>query len=128
MPLEHNVSSAINIINRVLVSKKEETMQELTQETFQKEVLQHKGVVVVDFYTTWCHPCKILSPIVDSLSQEMKEVKFAKINAEEHAAIAMQYDIRSVPTLIIFKQGKVVDTLMGLQPKETLKKRIAAFL
>lgn len=101
-------------------------MQELTKDTFQKEVLQQKGVVVVDFYTTWCHPCKILSPIVEALSQEMKQVKFTKIDAEEHANLAAQYDIRSVPTLIVFKQGKVVDTVMGVQPKEILKKKITS--
>ena len=102
-------------------------MQELTQETFQKEVMQHKGVVVVDFYTTWCHPCKILAPTLESLSEEMKQVKFAKINAETHADLAAKYDIRSVPTLIMFNQGKIVDTMMGVQPKEALKKKIMSF-
>ena len=102
-------------------------MQELTQETFQKEVSQREGVVVVDFYTTWCHPCKILAPIVEALSEEMKQVTFFKLNAEEHATVAAQYDIRSVPTLIVFKQGNVVDTMMGVQPKEALKKKIMSF-
>jgi thioredoxin 1 len=103
-------------------------MQELTQETFQKEVLQHKGTVVVDFYTTWCHPCKLLSPILEELSKEMKDVKFSKVNADEYGELAAQYDIRSVPTLYIFKNGKAVDTLMGVQQKEVLKKKIASFV
>ena len=96
-------------------------MQEVTGTNFQKEVMQHEGVVVVDFYTTWCYPCKIIAPILEALSEEMKQVKFVKLNAEEHAEIAAKYDIRSVPTLMLFKQGKVVETMMGVQQKEVLR-------
>jgi thioredoxin 1 len=99
-------------------------MQETTEADFQKDVLDHKGVVVVDFYTTWCNPCKQLAPILEELDKEMEGVKFVKVNAEEHASLAAQYEVRSVPLLTLIKDGQVQDTLMGLQPKEALQEKL----
>ena len=103
-------------------------MEELTQETFQKEVLEHKGVVVVDFYTVWCNPCKQLAPVLEELDKELGSVKFVKVNAEEHSDLAAKYDVRSVPTLLIMKDGEVEETTMGMQPKDALKEKIVGLI
>tara|TARA_Y100000310_G_scaffold334233_1_gene413560 strand:- start:92138 stop:92446 length:309 start_codon:yes stop_codon:yes gene_type:complete len=101
-------------------------MQEITEQNFQTEALDQKGVVIVDFYTDWCGPCKQLAPILEELSKEMKEVKFLKINAEEAANLASHYGVRSVPTLVLLKEGEVKDTITGMHPKEVLQEKIQA--
>ena len=102
-------------------------MQAITQNDFQTTVLDNKGIVVVDFYTDWCQPCKQLAPILEELSTTMTAVTFVKINAEDAGELAMQYQVRSVPTLIIFKAGQIVEQIMGVQPKETLQEKIKSF-
>ena len=78
------------------------------------------GVVFVDFFATWCGPCKILSPIVDEVSEEIKDVKFIKVDVDESNDIAATYNIMSIPTLMIFKDGNLVSKQMGLLPKSAL--------
>jgi len=94
---------------------------ELTSKNFQKEVLDSKEPVMVDFWASWCGPCKMMAPIVDELSKTMaSEIKIAKINIEDEEAIANQYGIMSIPTFLIFKNGKVIDQTSGGMPKEKL--------
>ncbi|MBU1200962.1 MAG: thioredoxin [Nanoarchaeota archaeon] len=97
-------------------------MLHLTQENFEKET--KKGKVVVDFWAEWCGPCKMLGPIFESLSAEMKGVKFAKVNVDENEELSTKYGIRGIPTMILFKDGKEVSKLVGALPKESLKKKI----
>lgn len=97
-------------------------MLHLTQENFEKET--KKGKVVVDFWAEWCGPCKMLGPIFESLSAEMKGVKFAKVNVDENEELSTKYGIRGIPTMILFKDGKEVGKLVGALPKESLKKKI----
>ncbi len=90
----------------------------INQSTFQKEVLNYKGVVLVDFYADWCGPCKLTSPIIDQLSVEMKDVKFVKVDVDADQDLAGQYSVFSIPTCIIFKEGKPASQFVGARGKE----------
>jgi len=89
--------------------------------TFDKEVLQAKGVVVVDFFAEWCGPCKIMGPRFEEAAKDLPNVRFVKVNIDESQAKAQEYGVMSVPTLLVFRNGKVVDQAVGAVPKETLK-------
>ena len=91
---------------------------------FKKEVIDHKGMVFVDFFADWCGPCKITSPIIDQLAEENKAVKFVKINVDQNPDLATQYSIFSIPTFIIFKNGKSVSQFYGALSKETFAAEI----
>ena len=92
---------------------------------FKSEVLEHKGVVLVDFFATWCGPCKALTPIVDKLSEEMSgKVKIVKVEIDENSALATEYRVMSVPTMKLFKNGEVVETLVGLRPESELRDKL----
>ena len=86
------------------------------------------GVVVVDFFATWCGPCKMLSPVIDELSGELENVNFVKVDIEQSMDLAQKFKIVSVPTLKVFKNGEEVDTLMGFMPKEVLKSKVEAHI
>ena len=88
---------------------------------FDSEVLNQRGVVIVDFYATWCGPCKILTPVLESIDNEMENIKVVKVDIDESRRLAMNYGIQSVPTIKIFKDGREVVTRVGFQPKETLE-------
>ena len=86
------------------------------------------GVVVVDFFATWCGPCKMLSPVIDELSGELENVNFVKVDIDQSMDLAQKFKIVSVPTLKVFKNGVEVDTLMGFMPKEVLKSKVEAHI
>jgi len=94
---------------------------ELTNDNFKKEVLESKGTVVVDFFAEWCGPCKIMGPVFEELSEEAKDkAKFCKLNVDGAQKTAAEYGVMSIPTFIIFKDGKKVEQLMGVQDKATI--------
>jgi len=85
------------------------------------------GLALVDFWAPWCGPCQMLGPIIEQLSTEMKEVKIAKLNVDEYGDLAGQYQVSGIPTMILFKDGEMVDRKTGVAPKEALKKWIESY-
>jgi thioredoxin 1 len=93
-----------------------------TDSNFEQEVLKSDKPVLIDFWAPWCGPCKAIGPIVEEIAAEYNgKVKFMKLNVDESQKSAGAYGVRSIPTLLIFKAGKVSDTLIGLVPKEKLE-------
>jgi len=99
------------------------------QDNFQKEVLDYQGVVLVDFWAPWCGPCQLMGPILEELATANQgKAKIAKVNIDENQSLALRYQIRSIPTLMIFKNGQVVEQIIGVRAKETLQEKIDAVL
>ncbi|MCL2574740.1 MAG: thioredoxin [Defluviitaleaceae bacterium] len=97
--------------------------------TFQNEVIQSDVPVVVDFFATWCGPCKLMSPILDQLAEEFESTaKIVKLDVDQSKEIATQYSVKGMPTFIFFKDGEIVDRIMGSQPKDELKSKISAMI
>ena len=90
----------------------------VTSERFQSDVLDFKGTVLVDFWAAWCGPCRMLAPILEQLAEENPQVKIAKVNVDEQPQLGSKFNIMSIPTVMIFKDGKLVNTSVGLRPKE----------
>ena len=102
---------------------------ELTEETFEQEVLKATMPVLVDFWAVWCGPCKMIAPIVEELAVEYEgKLKIGKVDVDNHQQIAMQYGIRSIPTLLMFKGGKVVEQIIGAAPKKMLVEKLSKHL
>ncbi len=102
---------------------------ELTNETFQKEVLESSVPVLVDFWAPWCGPCQMMAPVLDELAGELEgKVKIAKLDIENPANkdLAMQYGVMSIPNMNLFKKGKVIQNFVGFRPKEDLKRDLEA--
>ena len=102
---------------------------EVTDANFDTEVLKSDKPVLVDFWAPWCGPCRMVAPIVDELSDEYDgRVKFVKLNTDDNIKVASQFQIRSIPTLLVFKGGEPVGQIIGFRPKSDLKKRLDAAL
>jgi len=102
---------------------------QLSDASFDGEVLKSERPVLVDFWAPWCGPCRMLSPLVDELSKEYDgKIKVAKLNTDENIQVATRYKISAIPSLLFFKGGKVVDQLVGVHPKPEIKKRLDSLL
>ena len=101
----------------------------LTDENFEHEVSRAGETVVIDFWAPWCGPCKAIDPIMEALSEEYGgKVKFAKLNVDDNNTSAVKFGIRSIPTIMIVKEGKIMDQIVGAVPKENVKKLIDKYL
>jgi len=101
----------------------------VTDATFAAEVLQSDKPVLVDFWAEWCGPCRMIAPVVEEMAGEYEgKAKIAKLDVDANPQVSMQFGIRSIPTLLIFKNGKIVDQIVGAVPKPMLKKQLDAQL
>ena len=89
----------------------------ITKENFNTEVLQNDKTVLLDFWAIWCGPCRMLSPIVDEVAEERTDIKVGKVNVDEQPDLAAEFGVMSIPTLLVFKNGKLVNQTVGARPK-----------
>ena len=100
-------------------------VKDITAEEY-AEIINSSSPVVIDFHATWCGPCKVLSPILEELNDEIEGVEFVKLDVDQHPQIAGQNQVMGVPTVVILKDGEVKDRFVGVQPKEVIKEKITS--
>ena len=93
----------------------------VTKENFDKEVMQAEGTVLIDFLAAWCGPCRMIAPAVEKIAEEHPEVKVCKINIDDEQELAIRHGVMSIPTLMVVKNGEIVNTAVGLRPKEEIE-------
>ena len=98
----------------------------VNESAFDRHILNHKGIVLVDFWAAWCGPCKTLGPILDNVSTKVSQ-KIVKVNVDEESNLANKYKIRSIPTMIVFKDGKAIDTMVGVISEEALISKLNSY-
>ncbi len=93
----------------------------LEENNFEEEVLKANGKILVDFYADWCGPCKMMAPIIEEIAEEVKEtVKVGKVNVDNNQELAIKYDVMSIPTIMIFENGKAIKTFIGVTDKQEI--------
>jgi len=104
-----------------------ETALHLTEGTFDQELARHAGLLLVDFWAEWCAPCRMIAPLLEELAKESGgSLTLAKVNVDDNPGLAARYGIRSIPTILFVKSGKVLDQVIGAVPKNQLQKKIEA--
>ena len=98
-----------------------QNVKEYSSDDFKSEVVESDAPVLVDFWAEWCGPCKVIAPLVEELANDYEgKIKFGKVNVDDHNMVASEYGVRSIPTLLIFKNGAVVNQIVGAVPKEKI--------
>jgi len=100
------------------------SVKSITAATFEEEVLNFEGTVLVDFWASWCGPCRMLAPVIEELALSETDKKFCKVNVDDEEELAAKFGIMSIPTVIIFKNGKEAAKSVGLRPKQELLKML----
>ena len=98
---------------------------EITKDNFKQEVAEYKGTVLLDFWAVWCGPCRMLSPIVDEIAEERADIKVGKVNVDDQMELASAFKIINIPTLLVLKDGKVVNQSVGAIPKSKILELLA---
>ena len=101
----------------------------LNKDNFNEEVLSAKGTVLVDFWASWCGPCRMIAPIIDQLSTELAgKIKVGKVDVDANNGLAATYGVRTIPTLLIIKDGEIMDTMVGASSKDAIMQRLRSFM
>ncbi len=119
-----NKNTKQSMQENILENKEEEEKMEIMEingaEQFEQEVINEDRIVFIDFYATWCMPCKTMSPIIEEIARENKEVKFVKIDIDKNEELAIKYNVMSIPTMLVMKNGEVIKTFVGVTNKESI--------
>lgn len=92
----------------------------ITKDNYEQEVVLSQKPVLLDFWASWCMPCRMVSPVIDEIAEEREDIKVCKINVDDEPALASQFGIMSIPTLVVMKDGKIVNKSMGARPKQQI--------
>lgn len=103
-------------------------VKEIEEKEFEKNILKNNKITLIDFFATWCEPCRMLAPILEEVSNIKKEVEFCKINVEKNVNLATKYNVEFVPTMIIFKNGKEIGRINGMLDKTELTEQIEKYI
>ena len=121
---EQNVREPVALTRSGMIAAEKDTMSnsvELTDATFSSEIEKHDGLAVVDFWAPWCGPCRMVGPVLDELAKEYEgKAKVAKVDVDQNQSLAQRFGVRSIPLILFFKDGKVVDQVLGAVPKAQL--------
>ena len=96
----------------------------LTKDSYHNEVMETEKVVVIDFWATWCGPCKMMAPVVEEVAKDYPDVKVCKVNVDEEPELSNAFRIVSIPTIVVIKNGEIIDSVVGYRPKEDIEKII----
>lgn len=96
----------------------------LTKDSYHNEVMETEKVVVIDFWATWCGPCKMMAPVVEEVAKDYPYVKVCKVNVDEEPELSNAFKIVSIPTIVVIKNGEIIDSVVGYRPKEDIEKII----
>ena len=96
----------------------------LTKDSYHNEVMETEKVVVIDFWATWCGPCKMMAPVVEEVAKDYPDVKVCKVNVDEEPELSNAFKIVSIPTIVVIKNGEIIDPVVGYRPKEDIEKII----